>query len=45
MAYHNYLNLEGGHSMIEFILKQSTLPETDASDVKLKFNFYYISEK
>jgi len=39
MAYHGYLNLEGGHSMIEFILKQSTLQETDTSDVKLKFDF------
>jgi hypothetical protein len=39
MAYHGYLNLEGGHSMIEFILKQSTLQETDTSDVKLEFDF------
>lgn len=33
MAYHDYLSLEGGHSMIEFILKQSTLQESETSDV------------
>lgn len=35
MAYHDYLSLEGGNSMIEFILKQSTLPETDPNDVNV----------
>jgi hypothetical protein len=33
MAYHDYLSLEGGHSMIEFILKQSNLQEIEL-DVK-----------
>lgn len=33
MGYREYLNLEGGHLMIEFILKQCTLPD-DASDKK-----------
>jgi maestro heat-like repeat-containing protein family member 1 len=33
MAYHGYLSLEGGHSMIEFILKQSNLQEIEL-DVK-----------
>ena len=32
MAYHGYLNLEGGHLMIEFILKQCALPD-DVVDV------------
>jgi hypothetical protein len=33
MGYREYLNLEGGHLMIEFILKQCTLPD-DTSDKK-----------
>ena len=32
MAYKGYLNLEGGHLMIEFILKQCALPD-DPTDV------------
>lgn len=32
MAYHDYLKLEGGHLMIEFILKQCSLPD-DSNDV------------
>ena len=33
MAYHGYLNLEGGQLMLEFILKQCSLPD-DMSDGK-----------
>lgn len=29
MAYHDYLKLEGGFLMVEFILKQCSLPEDD----------------
>ena len=33
MAYHGYLNLEGGQLMLEFILKQCSLPD-DVVDAK-----------
>ena len=39
MAYHGYLNLEGGNSMIEFILKQ--VAEDSAADVYL-FDYPYV---
>ena len=34
MAYHGYLNLEGGQLMLEFILKQCSLPDDIAADPK-----------
>lgn len=40
MAYHEYLKLEGGFLMIEYILKQCSLPD-DPTDV----NIYYIKKK
>lgn len=33
MAYHGYLGLEGGHLMIEFVLKQCSLPDDNPTDV------------
>jgi hypothetical protein len=33
MAYHGYLGLEGGHLMLEFILKQCSLPDDNQNDV------------
>ena len=34
MAYHGYLNLEGGQLMLEFILKQCSLPDDVVADPK-----------
>jgi hypothetical protein len=38
MAYHGYLQLEGGQAMIEFILKQCALPKEDATPDTKKLN-------
>ena len=33
MAYHGYLGLEGGHLMIDFVMKQCALPDDNPNDV------------
>lgn len=33
MAYHGYLGLEGGNLMIDFVLKQCSLPDDNQNDV------------
>lgn len=33
MAYHGYLTLEGGNLMIEFVLRQCSLPDDNQNDV------------
>lgn len=34
MAHHDYLSLEGGHLMVEFVVRQSSLnPEDRASEI------------
>lgn len=49
MAYHGYLQLEGGNSMIEFIIKQASLPvENEVSLLNfghnLVINFRFLSQ-
>jgi hypothetical protein len=38
MAHHRYLELEGGHKLLEFIVKQCSLPDDD----EVYFNRYVI---
>lgn len=46
MAYHGYLELEGGQKLVEFIVRQCALQDVeDEVGIYCRFGFYFLSSR